>query len=121
MDTTRVDARREAEGSNGHLLDGDELVIDGMRFLGATPWTDFELAIETPEGPISAVGRAMKMATSLLNDYTLIRTVDESAEPDTWRDKQGRKLQAQTRCGFIRRSGPGCATGLRNRSPGRRW
>ncbi|WP_225613167.1 hypothetical protein [Variovorax sp. VRV01] len=32
--------------------------------------------------------------TNRLNDYTLIRTIDESAEPDTWRDKQGRKLQA---------------------------
>ena len=86
--------RKKAEGSNVHLLDGDELVIDGVRFLGATLWTDFELVIETPEGPISDVGRAMKMATNLLNDYALIRTVDESAEPDTWRDKQGRKLQA---------------------------
>ncbi|MDQ0083773.1 putative phosphodiesterase [Variovorax boronicumulans] len=94
LDTTLAEARREAEGSNVHLLDGDELVIDGVRFLGATLWTDFALAIETPEGPISDVGRAMKMATNLLNDYALIRTVDESAEPDTWRAKQGRKLQA---------------------------
>jgi hypothetical protein len=36
----------------------------------------------------------MKRATNLLNDYALIRTVDESAEPGTWRHKQGRKLQA---------------------------
>ncbi|WP_454902108.1 metallophosphoesterase [Variovorax gossypii] len=94
LDTTLAEARREAEGSNVHLLDGDELVIDGVRFLGATLWTDFALAIETPEGPVSDVGRAMKMATNLLNDYALIRTIDESAEPDTWRYRQGRKLQA---------------------------
>lgn len=94
LDTTLAEARRETEGGNVHLLDGDERVIDGVRFLGATLWTDFELAIETPEGLISDVDRAMKMATNLLNDYALIRTVDESAEPDTWRDKQGRKLQA---------------------------
>ncbi|RQO59421.1 metallophosphoesterase [Variovorax sp. KBW07] len=94
LDTTLAEARRAADGSNVHLLDGDELVVDGVRFLGATLWTDFALAIETPEGPISDAGRAMKMATNLLNDYALIRTVDESAEPDTWRDKQGRKLQA---------------------------
>jgi Icc-related predicted phosphoesterase len=94
LDKTLAEARREAEGTNVHLLDGDELVIDGVRFLGATLWTDFALAIETPEGPISDVARAMKMATNLLNDYALIRTMDESAEPDTWRDKQGRKLQA---------------------------
>lgn len=94
ISTTLVEARREAEGSNVHLLDGDEMVIDGVRFLGATLWTDFELAIETSEGPVSDAARAMKMATNLLNDYALIRTVDESAEPDTWRSKQGRKLQA---------------------------
>lgn len=29
-----------------------------------------------------------------MNDYALIRTGDESAEPDTWRAKQGRTLQA---------------------------
>ena len=93
-DTTLAEARREAEGSNVHLLDGDEVVIDGVRFLGATLWTDFELAIETPEGLVSDAARAMKMTTNLLNDYALSRTVDEAAEPDTWRDKQGRKLQA---------------------------
>ncbi|SEM04169.1 Calcineurin-like phosphoesterase [Variovorax sp. YR750] len=94
LDTTLAEARREAEGTNVHLLDGDEVVIDGVRFLGATLWTDFELGIETPEGSVSDAARAMKMATHLLNDYTLIRAPDESAEPDTWRHKEGRKLQA---------------------------
>jgi len=94
LDTTLTEARREAEGTNVHLLDGDEVVIAGVRFLGATLWTDFEVRIETPEGLISDAARAMKMATNLLNDYTLIRAPDESAEPGTWRHKQGRKLQA---------------------------
>lgn len=94
LDTALAEARRAAEGSNVHVLDGDELVIDGVRFLGATLWTDFELAIETHEGPVSDVGRAMRVATKLLNDYALIRTADESAEPGTWRHQQGRKLQA---------------------------
>jgi predicted phosphodiesterase len=94
LDTTLAEARRAADGSNVHVLDGDEFVIDGVRFLGATLWTDFELAIATPEGPVSDVSRAMRVATNLLNDYALIRTADESAEPGTWRDRQGRKLQA---------------------------
>ncbi|MGJ7519698.1 metallophosphoesterase [Variovorax sp. LT1P1] len=93
LDTTLAEARRTAEGTNVHLLDGDEVVIDGVRFLGATLWTDFELAIETPEGPVSDLGRAMRMATNLLNDYALIRTVDESAEAGASRYKQGRKLR----------------------------
>jgi hypothetical protein len=32
LDTTLAEAHREADGSNVHLLDGDELVIDGVRF-----------------------------------------------------------------------------------------
>jgi Icc-related predicted phosphoesterase len=94
LDTTLAQARSAAEGSHVHLLDGDELVIDGVRFLGATLWTDFALAIEAPEGRVSDVPRAMKQATSVLNDYALIRTVDETAEPGSLRDQQGRKLQA---------------------------
>ncbi|BEP51979.1 MULTISPECIES: hypothetical protein [Variovorax] len=121
LDTTLAEARSAAEGSHVYLLDGDERVIDGVRFLGATLWTDFALAIETPEGPVSDVAWAMKKATNLLNDYALIRTLDETAEPGTWRDKQGRKLQAATRCGSTRRSGHGCKPSSLNRSPGPRW
>ncbi|MEJ1129081.1 metallophosphoesterase [Variovorax sp. CCNWLW225] len=94
LDTALAEARSAAEGSHVHLLDGDELVIDGVRFLGATLWTDFALAIEAPEGRVSNVPWAMKQATSVLNDYALIRTVDETAEPDTSRDTPDRKLQA---------------------------
>ncbi len=94
LDTTLSDARSEADSSNVHLLDGDELVIGGVRFLGATLWTDFELVIETPEGMVGDVDRAMRVANNLLNDYALIRTVDETAEPDTWRGRAGRKLLA---------------------------
>lgn len=32
-----------AEKTGVHFLDDDEIVIDGVRFLGATLWTDFEL------------------------------------------------------------------------------
>ncbi|RRH81166.1 metallophosphoesterase [Variovorax beijingensis] len=94
LDKTLAEARSAAEGSHVHLLDGNEFVIDGVRFLGATLWTDFALAIETSEGPVTDVPWAMKKATNLLNDYALIRTLDETAEPDTWRGTQGRKLLA---------------------------
>jgi Icc-related predicted phosphoesterase len=94
LDKTLAEARSAAEGSHVHLLDGDELLIDGVRFLGATIWTDFALAIETPEGRVSDVPWAMKQAASVLNDYALIRTFDETAEPGSLRHQQGRKLQA---------------------------
>lgn len=35
--------RHGAQGSNVHLLDRDEIRIDGVRFLGCTLWTDFRL------------------------------------------------------------------------------
>jgi predicted phosphodiesterase len=94
LGTTLAAARTTSEGSHVHLLDGDELVIDGVRFLGATLWTDFALAIDAPEGRVSDVPWAMKQAASVLNDYALIRTFDETAEPGSLRHQQGRKLQA---------------------------
>ena len=35
--------RARSAGSNVHVLDNGELVLDGVRFLGSTLWTDFEL------------------------------------------------------------------------------
>jgi len=37
------DMREEAKGTNVHVLDNDAIVIDGVRFLGSTLWTDFRL------------------------------------------------------------------------------
>jgi predicted phosphodiesterase len=35
--------RARSLGSNVHVLDNREIVLDGVRFLGSTLWTDFEL------------------------------------------------------------------------------
>jgi len=35
--------KARASDSNVHVLDNDELILDGVRFLGSTLWTDFEL------------------------------------------------------------------------------
>jgi Icc-related predicted phosphoesterase len=35
--------RAKAEGSNVTILNNDGVIIDGVRFLGATLWTDFDL------------------------------------------------------------------------------
>ena len=95
MDLAQSEARTAATGGQVHLLDGGEIVIEGVRFLGCTLWTDFELAVETPGGLRRDAALAMRRATNLLNDYSLIRTADELAEPDTWRSRQGRKLRAE--------------------------
>jgi hypothetical protein len=44
-------ARKEAEKLDIHLLENDQVVIDGVRFLGMTLWTDFAV-----EEPTSACG-----------------------------------------------------------------
>lgn len=38
--------REQAAGTNVHLLDRDELTLDGVRFLGTTLWTDFALGVD---------------------------------------------------------------------------
>ena len=46
-------AARALQSPPLHLLDCDQVVVDGVRFLGCTLWTDFELHIDTLEGPRS--------------------------------------------------------------------
>jgi predicted phosphodiesterase len=51
------------------VLDGRELVIGGVRFLGATLWTDFALQ----GADRSSIDRAMADARQGMNDFRLIR------------------------------------------------
>ena len=53
-----------AAGDRVRLLDGDEVTIDGVRFLGVTAWTDFELHGNSYEG---------RLAAEAMNDYKKIR------------------------------------------------
>jgi predicted phosphohydrolase len=57
--------REQAAGSNVHLLDRDEVILHGVRFVGATLWTDFEL--DVAQG--TDVLQAMRDATRGLNDF----------------------------------------------------
>jgi Icc-related predicted phosphoesterase len=60
-----AEAKRDAARfPSVHFLENGETVIDGVRFLGATMWTDFEL-YETPE-------KSMKAAYVCMNDYRAI-------------------------------------------------
>ena len=54
-----------------HLLDCGQAVVDGVRFLGCTLWTDFELRIDTPDGPRS--DREHGMAVAARDDGRLSR------------------------------------------------
>jgi predicted phosphodiesterase len=59
--------REAAEGSSVHVLENDEIVIDGVRFLGATLWSDFEFdGAEHRE-------LSMRVCERAVTDYRLIR------------------------------------------------
>ena len=65
---TRAALRELCAGTNVHLLDTDEVVFDGVRFLGTTLWTDFMLF---GEGQPRAA--AMREAVEFMNDFRYIR------------------------------------------------
>lgn len=71
---------RTAAGSRDiHFLDGDAVVIDGVRFLGCTLWTDFKLGIAMPGLPdepeilVSDLKRGMRESGRYVADYSSIR------------------------------------------------
>jgi Calcineurin-like phosphoesterase len=57
--------RKAAAGTNVHLLDRDEVTLNGLRFLGATLWTDFELDVARG----TDVTQAMRDAKLGLTDF----------------------------------------------------
>lgn len=95
-----VDDYKEQVAKNGirniHILDEESVVVDGVRFLGATLWTDFF-------GEKRKVGEACENA---LADYSRIFKTDDIL---TWKDvfyrhRQNKKwLQTELEKGF---SGP---------------
>jgi predicted phosphodiesterase len=62
-----------------HWLDCAQVVIDGVRFLGCTLWTDFELRIDTAQGPRSDRARAIGVAQQAMADYRTIGWQDGGA------------------------------------------
>ncbi len=62
-----AELRRRAAGSNVHLLERDEVVIDGTRFLGCTLWSDFCL-----HGEGEAVTQAMADGKKGIRDFSVI-------------------------------------------------
>jgi predicted phosphodiesterase len=61
--------RRAAAQHDVHLLDGNAVLINGVRFIGATLWTDFALYGSAPKH----IDRAMAIAAHGMVDYRIIR------------------------------------------------
>lgn len=71
--------KEAAAGSNVHLLDRGGVVVDGVRFLGCTLWTDFQLPVRQPSGRLEVdVGRALLEANRCMNDFRLIEVLSPS-------------------------------------------
>lgn len=71
--------RTAATSHDIHFLEGDTVVIDGVRFLGCTLWTDFKLRIALPALPdepemlVSNWERGMHESGRYVADYSAIR------------------------------------------------
>lgn len=72
IDGTLAELRRCCGEAGVHLLDGDALVIDGVRFLGATLWTDFRLF---PDGQQQEL--ALQGAMRFMRDFARIRLSED--------------------------------------------
>lgn len=81
----QAQAMRAAASRDGtpplHLLDGDAVVVDGVRFVGCTLWTDFQLRIDTPDGPRADAEAARATAGLRMADYRVIGWPDEAGGP----------------------------------------
>lgn len=99
-----LEAMRElATGSNVHVLDRDVVIIDGVRFVGCTLWTDFQLPIHLPleQGVKGGLGLldtnvavALSEANRRLNDFELIQVMEPVSRQNRYREFK-RPLRAE--------------------------
>lgn len=75
IDGTVAQLRQLCQGTQVRLLERDEIVIDGVRFLGAILWTDFELFSDAQQRAASKAE-----AKRLMYDFSRIRRRDGADE-----------------------------------------
>jgi len=75
---TAAAIRAAAAGSNVTVLDRGEALIGGVRFLGATLWSDFEL-----DGPV-ARDRALVELPRVAPDFRVVRFAERLFTTDDW-------------------------------------
>jgi predicted phosphodiesterase len=73
VDGTLAALRAHSAGTQIHVLEADELIVEGVRFLGTTLWSDFSIVDESERA------RAEEQALAMIRDFSRIRA-DSSAE-----------------------------------------
>ena len=76
IEATSDELKRLCAGTHVRVLDCDELVVDGVRFLGATLWTDFMVV-----GEGEARAAALAEAQRFMRDFSVVRTGGEPFTP----------------------------------------
>jgi Icc-related predicted phosphoesterase len=76
LDTVKVELRDVANSLGINLLDNDEIILDGVRFLGSTLWTDFRLDGE------ESIAQAFAIAQKYVTDFRCIRFSDAWLTPE---------------------------------------
>jgi Icc-related predicted phosphoesterase len=74
LDETRREAKEAARGTNILVMENETIVIDGVRIVAGTLWTDFEL--------FGDAAAAMHAAGTRMNDYRRIVTDDHARRLD---------------------------------------
>lgn len=92
--------KKAAHDSNVHLLDRSSVVVDGVRFLGATLWTDFALPVGNESEPVdyqeeSDVARALAAANRYVTDFRRIQLADPSIPRHRGEPEKRRLLRAE--------------------------
>lgn len=77
IEDTPAELKRRAAGTNVRVLDCDEAVIEGVRFLGATLWTDF-LSAGEGEAREAAIGEAQRF----MRDFSVVRMGEAPFTPE---------------------------------------
>ncbi|MDE0308760.1 MAG: metallophosphoesterase [Acidiferrobacterales bacterium] len=75
-DIRLVDQLKESAAEHVHVLDNDEMTINGVRFLGCTLWTDFK--INGAAGEVQAI----LAARSRMSDFSRISMDGERFDPN---------------------------------------
>lgn len=69
LSSTVAELNRYAKGTNIHVLDNEQIVLEGIRFLGSTLWSDFNLY-----GSGAPRQQAITEALAFIRDFVRIRS-----------------------------------------------